>query len=64
VSIRTDIDSPPLRTVNQLAAYLGVTRATVYKLVRGGDLPAVVVGKRLRFRAEDVDAYLEREAAP
>ena len=59
-STRTD----QLRTVNQVAAFLGISRWTVYKLVRDGDLRAVRVGERLRFRDGDLDAYLERDGQP
>ena len=64
-------DHPPilrpesdLYSVDKLARHLGVSRWTVYRLVRRGDLRAVKVGERLRFRPADVDTYLERDAAP
>jgi excisionase family DNA binding protein len=54
-----------LLSINDVAGYLRVTRATVYKLVADGELQSVRVGQRFRFRPGDVDAYLERdEAAP
>ena len=43
----------------RVAAVLGVTPRTVYGLVNAGDLPAFKVGRLIRFRAADVDAYLE-----
>ena len=46
----------PTRTV---AGVLGVTPRTVYGLVNDGALPAFKVGRLIRFRAADVDAYLE-----
>jgi excisionase family DNA binding protein len=52
-----------LLTVNQLAQLLGVSRWTIYRLVRDDELRAVKVGERNRFRPEDVDAYLERQRA-
>jgi len=53
-----------LRTVDELAADLRVSRWTVYKLVRDGHLRAVHVGERLRFRDEDVERYLEGDLPP
>jgi excisionase family DNA binding protein len=50
----------PLLTVNETAAYMNVARATVFRLVRRGELNSVRVGSRLRFRPEDVERYLER----
>jgi len=49
-----------LLSVNELATYLGVTRSTVYRLVREGELQSVKVGRRKKFRPEDIDAYLEQ----
>jgi excisionase family DNA binding protein len=49
-----------LLTVNELARHLGISKWTVYRLVRDGEIRAVRVGERIRFRPADVDAYLER----
>jgi excisionase family DNA binding protein len=49
-----------LSTVDETARFLGVSRWTVYRLVRDGELRAVKVGERFRFRPCDVDEYLER----
>jgi excisionase family DNA binding protein len=49
-----------LLTVNELARLFRVSRGSVYRLVNSGDLRAVRVGERLRFRSADIDAYLER----
>jgi excisionase family DNA binding protein len=55
-----------LLTVDAAAAQLVVSRRTIYRLVASGDLPAVRVGERLRFRPDELDRYLERdrEASP
>ena len=59
-------DHPPIlvpsrtSTPRQAPRHLGVSRWTIYRLVRRGDLRAVKVGERLRFRPTDADAYLER----
>ena len=47
-----------------VARYLGVSRWTLRRIVDRGELRAIRVGQRERFRQEDVQAYLEREAAP
>lgn len=51
-------------TVNDLARLLGVSRDSVYRFVRAGEIVGYRVGERLRFRLEDVDAYLERSREP
>ena len=50
-----------LYTVDELAAYLRVTRVTVYRLLNDGELKSGRVGTRHRFRQQDVDDYLERQ---
>ena len=59
--LRTGSD---LLTVGQLACHLGISKWTVYRLVRSSELRAVRVGERIRFRPEDVTAYLERDQEP
>lgn len=53
-------DSGRLLTINDVAFRLAISRNSVYRLVRSGALSPVRVGERLRFRARDLDAYLER----
>ena len=50
----------PLRSINDLAVEWGVHRNTIHRLVQRGELHAVRVGRRIRFRPEDVAHYLER----
>jgi len=50
----------PVLSINEAARVLGIERATVYRLLRAGELESVRVGKRQKFRPEDLDAYLER----
>ena len=54
---------PALLTVNDLAQFLAVSRGTVYRLVRKGDLVPCYVGEGLRFRPEDIEQYLSRHQA-
>jgi excisionase family DNA binding protein len=37
-----------------------VSKMTVYRLVHGGELPAVRVGRSFRVDEKDVQAYLEK----
>jgi putative molybdopterin biosynthesis protein len=53
-----------LLTQADLADILRVSRWTVYRLVREGHIPVVRVGERLRFRAQDVEAYMDRNREP
>ena len=47
-------------TVAEVAAMMRVSKMTVYRLVHGGDLPAVRVGRSFRVLEEDVNDYLHK----
>jgi excisionase family DNA binding protein len=50
----------PLLTVADVCKLLAVSKQTLYRLLRAGELTPSRVGDRLRFRPDDVRAYLER----
>lgn len=47
-----------LLTVSEVATVMRVSNMTVYRLINGGDLPAVRVGRNYRIRETDVERYL------
>jgi len=47
-------------TVAEVAAMMRVSKMTVYRLVHGGDLPAVRVGRSFRVTEDDVNEYLRK----
>jgi excisionase family DNA binding protein len=47
-----------LLTVGEVAATMRVSNMTVYRLIKGGQLPAIRVGKNYRIRESDVNKYL------
>ena len=51
-----------LLTLPELAHLLHVSRALIYSLIRSGDLPTVHIGHALRFRWDDVQAYIRQRA--
>ena len=56
---------PALLTPDQVAERLGVRRARVLALVRGGAIGVVRLGPRtVRFRPSDVEAYIDRQRRP
>lgn len=63
-SIQQQDNGPPRRdqveflTVAEVAAMMRVSKMTVYRLVHGGDLPAVRVGKSFRVPEPAVHEYL------
>jgi excisionase family DNA binding protein len=59
------LDDPKLYTADGLAQYLGVPLATVYRWNYAGTGPRPVkVGRFVRYRAVDVERWLEGNAAP
>lgn len=56
------VEPQPLMTVKDVAARLAVKRATIYRLAAAGALRVVHVGSLLRFRAEDVEAFVAGRA--
>ncbi len=54
-----DADRQPMMTVNELSDYLSLSARSVYRLV--GDLPAIRVGGRWRFRVSDVEQWLLKQ---
>ena len=51
-----------LLTVMEVAALMRVSNMTVYRLIKGGQLAAIRVGKNYRIRDSDVDRYLTDRA--
>jgi excisionase family DNA binding protein len=46
-------------TVSEVAQLMRVSKMTVYRLIKQGDLPAFRVGRGYRMREEDVHRYLD-----
>ncbi len=47
-------------TPDQVAAKLKIAKATVYELIKRGELPGYRVGKKVRVDSGDVDRYIRR----
>ena len=46
-------------TVSEVAEYLRVNPQTVYRQAKSGQLPAVRIGRAIRFRRSELDAWLK-----
>jgi excisionase family DNA binding protein len=55
----TEVRRQRLLSVGAAAAYLGVSRATVERLVYRGELPMVKIAGSTRYDVEDLDDYIE-----
>jgi excisionase family DNA binding protein len=49
-----------LMTVDDVAAYLGVSPRWLRQQVADGSLPARKIARNLRFRREEVDAFADK----
>ena len=52
-------EQPPVMTVEEVAEYLRIPRASVYKLAQKGKIPCQKVGRHWRFRRERIDQWLD-----
>jgi excisionase family DNA binding protein len=50
--------SERLLTVSEVASAMRVSNMTVYRLIKGGQIAAIRVGKNYRIRTSEVDRYL------
>jgi excisionase family DNA binding protein len=55
----TDIAPAALSVVNA-ARYLGISRASIYLLIKAGHLPIAKIGHRTLLRRVDLDTFLTR----
>ena len=51
----------PLLTIDDVRSRLNVSISTVRRLIRDQKLPAYRVGGRLRFKSEEVTAYIDAQ---
>ncbi|HYZ92955.1 MAG TPA: helix-turn-helix domain-containing protein [Actinomycetota bacterium] len=59
---RTSPGISRLLTVAEVATVMRVSRMTVYRLIRRGQLKAIRVGRNYRVREDDLNEYLEAQA--
>jgi excisionase family DNA binding protein len=52
-----------LLTTNQVQTLLQVDRTTIYRMVEGGQLPAIRVGKQWRFSRPDIERWLHAQTS-
>jgi excisionase family DNA binding protein len=50
-----------LLTVSGLADYLNIKPTTLYGKVEAGEIPSYKIGRLVRFKQDEIDAWLERQ---
>jgi excisionase family DNA binding protein len=58
--IRKKKDDPVIWTVHDVAEYLRMSEAKVYRLVKDQQIPVVRIGKTWRFRKDLLDQWLSQ----
>jgi excisionase family DNA binding protein len=53
-----------IMTTQEVAEYLRLAEATIYKLAKAGEIPAVKVGRAWRFRRDLIDEWFRRQSMP
>ncbi len=53
-------DNEPLLTTRETMQYLNVSRTTLWHMVKTGAIPAYRLGGELRYKKEEIDAYILR----
>jgi excisionase family DNA binding protein len=56
-----DTSLSQLMTVREVCAYLRVSRATIYRLLKENQIPAFRVGSDWRFNIEEIDRWRLRQ---
>lgn len=46
-------------TVSEVAVYLRVNPQTVYRKAKAGEMPALRIGRAIRFRKSELDEWLK-----
>jgi len=48
-------------TLDELAAYLKISRATLYQMSQAGEIPASKIGNQWRFHQEEIDTWMKNQ---
>jgi len=59
---RTGTVESEIMTVQEVAQYLRLAEATVYKLAQAGEIPGMKVGRAWRFKKELIDEWFRKNA--
>jgi len=54
-------EGPDWLSTQQAARFLGITPRTLYRFIDEGDIPAYRLGRVIRVKKPDVEAFLERQ---
>lgn len=49
----------PWASLEEVAAYLGVSKDTVRKLIKKSDIPAQKIGRQWKFKLSEIDEWVK-----
>jgi len=55
-------EAPEILTVKQLASYPQMDEHTIYRLAKGGKIPAMKIGAEWRFKKDLIDKWIEEKS--
>ncbi len=58
---KSEIPMDRLMTIEEVAAYMQVSRFTVYRLAKGQSIPATKIGRQWRFQKEEIDRWMREQ---
>jgi len=47
-------------TIDELSKYIKIPKSTIYKLTMNKKIPHIKIGKTLRFRQSEIDAWADK----
>ena len=59
---KTEAAGNKIMTAQEVAHYLRLDKATIYRLAQAGEIPAVKVGRTWRFKRELIDEWFRQES--
>jgi excisionase family DNA binding protein len=62
VDVTHDIMKRKVLTIPEVSQYLRVSRQTIYRMLRRGNIPAFRIGGDWRFNIEDLGHWIEKES--
>jgi excisionase family DNA binding protein len=61
IDITHNIVKRKVLTIPEVSEYLRLSRQTIYRMLRRGDIPAFRIGGDWRFNIEDLGHWIEKE---
>jgi excisionase family DNA binding protein len=58
------MENADVLNAKQAAAYMKVHKRTLYKLAKEGKIPAIKIGRELRFSRTALDKYVRTQVSP